>query len=194
MVVHTLGNAAVLAEKKLIAVVGTREISPYGKAVVDDLIPRLVSSGFVIVSGMARGVDLYAHSVAISCGGKTVGVVGFGFDFLKKNVYVSTVDRVLEGGAIVSPFEATQSPQKWTFIARNKLIAKLVCAVLIVEATKQSGVFSLVNAALELNKPIFVVPGSVFSYTSQGCHELIKEGAQLVSSGDDILQNVPNTV
>ncbi len=182
-----VGDVELLKAQPSIAVVGSREASDYGSLVVEDIVGRIAAAGIAIVSGLARGIDTKTHEVTLALKGKAIGVAGFGLNHLEKSDLAA---RVAGGGLVVSPFDAGQRPGAWTFLERNKVIAGLSNAILVVEATKDSGVFSTVNAALELGRPVFAIPGGIFSYTSQGCHELIKEGAMLATSVDDILHRL----
>jgi len=176
---------------KSLAVIGSRNMSDYGKRVVWDVVPRLVGAGVAVVSGLAEGVDEEAQRAVLRSGGTTIGVLGFGVvklsDFSNKELCRQIV--ASQKGFLVSPFEPYLAASKWTFLERNLLIAGLADALLVVEATHKSGCMSTVEAALELGKEVFVVPGNIFSYTSMGANELIKQGAHLVNCLDDILSN-----
>jgi len=172
-----------------LAVIGSRTMSDYGKKVVWDFVPRLVSAGVTIVSGLAEGVDEESQRAVLKAGGATIGVLGFGVmkigDFSNKDLCRQIVES--QKGFLVSPFDTYLSASKWTFLERNRLIAGLADALLVVEATQKSGCMSTVEAALEIGKEVYVVPGSIFSYTSMGANELIKQGAHLVNCVDDIV-------
>ena len=172
-----------------LAVIGSRNMSDYGKKVVWDFVPRLVSVGITVVSGLAEGVDEEAQRAVLRAGGTTIGVLGFGVmkigDFSNKELCRQIVKS--QKGFLVSPFDAYLTSSKWTFLERNRLIAGLADALLVVEAVQKSGCISTVEAALELGKEVFVIPGNIFSYTSMGANELIKQGARLVNCVDDIL-------
>lgn len=175
-----------------LAVIGSRNMSDYGKKVVWDFVPRLVNAGTTVVSGLAEGVDEEAQRAVLKVGGTTIGVLGFGVmklgDFSNKELCRQVVES--QKGFLVSPFDPYLIASKWTFLERNRLIAGLADALLVVEATQKSGCMSTVEAALELGKEVFVVPGSIFSYTSMGANELIKQGAHLINSIDDVLSNL----
>lgn len=172
-----------------LAVIGSRNMSDYGKKVVWDFVPRLVNAGITVVSGLAEGVDEEAQRAVLKVGGTTIGVLGFGVmklgDFSNKELGRQVV--ASQKGFLVSPFEPYLVASKWTFLERNRLIAGLADALLVVEAMQKSGCMSTVEAALELGKEVFVVPGNIFSYTSMGANELIKQGAHLVNSVEDII-------
>ena len=181
---------AELWPKHSLAVIGSRNMGDYGKKVVWDFVPRLVSAGVTVVSGLAEGVDEEAQRAVLKVGGVTIGVLGFGVmklgDFSNKELGRQIVES--QKGFLVSPFEPYLVASKWTFLERNRLIAGLADALLVVEATQKSGCMSTVEAALELGKEVFVVPGNIFAYTSMGANELIKQGAHLVNCVEDIIE------
>jgi DNA processing protein len=183
------GKAFSWPEKSL-AVIGSRTMSDYGKKVVWDFVPRLVAAGITVVSGLAEGVDEEAQRAVLKAGGMTIGVLGFGVmklnDFSNKGLCREIV--ASQKGFLVSSFDSYVAASKSTFLERNRLIAGLADALLVVEATQRSGCLSTVEAALELGKEVFVVPGNIFSYTSMGANELIKQGAHLVNCVEDIFQ------
>ena len=174
-----------------LAVIGSRNMSDYGRKVVWDFIPRLVVAGVTVVSGLAEGIDEEAQRAALKAGGTTIGVLGFGVmklsDFSNKDLCRQVVES--QKGFLVSSFDPYESASKWTFLERNRLIAGLADALLVVEATQKSGCMGTVEAALELGKEVYVVPGSIFAYTSMGANELIKQGACLINNVNDILSD-----
>ncbi|MBU0649867.1 DNA-protecting protein DprA [Patescibacteria group bacterium] len=174
---------------KRLAVIGSRNMSAYGKRVVWDFVPRLVAAGVAIVSGLAEGVDEEAQRVALSADGVTIGVLGFGVMQLSTFSNQELGKQIVKSGKgfLVSPFEPYARASKWTFLERNRVIAGLAEVLLVVEATQKSGCLSTVEAALELGKEVYVVPGSIFDYTSMGANDLIKQGAQLVNGVDDLI-------
>lgn len=187
--IYVKGDLKPLLQQKSIAIIGSRTMSQYGKDVLYDLIPQFVNAGFVIVSGLAAGIDSTAQELALKSNGKTIGILGHGFNYLKRsNCYTLSKKMLNSGsGAVISPFENNVYPQKYTFVNRNHLIAALSDVVLVVEASKRSGTYHTVEAALELGKEVYAVPGSIFSYNSIGTNYLIKCGANLIQSIDDVL-------
>lgn len=186
-----------LLEAPVLAVIGSRAISDYGKKVVWDFIPRLASRGVIILSGLAEGVDSEAHAASLNVGGTTLGVVGFGLAYLPKFSNFKLAENIINSGAggVLAPFESWQVPSNQTFILRNSIIAALCDAVLVIEATKKSGCFQVVESAMELNKAVLCVPGSVFAYNSCGTNELIKAGCNSALCIEDILNvlSLPKT-
>ncbi len=188
---YCFGNELIL-NSKAIAVVGSRHFSDYGRNVVLSLVAELASLDFTIVSGLAQGIDTFSHQICLKLSKQTIGVLGFGINYLKDFENVGLCEQIIEEnlGAIVSPFSPQQKPEKWTFISRNKVIAGMSVATLVIEAVAKSGTFHTVDASLELSRPVFAVPGSIFSHNSKGVHKLIKQGAYLTDCLDDIVQNV----
>jgi len=178
------------ADERNIVVIGSRNISSYGRKVIDVLVPKLVKAGFTIISGLAPGCDSYAQETALASGGRTIGVLGYGLDHIKKDRNLVFIERVLreQRGVLISPFKRDQPPTRESFIYRNSVMATLGQSVLVVEAKRRSGVFHTVNFALELGRPIMAIPGNIFRFNSAGVHALIKEGASPVSSMADILE------
>jgi len=174
--------------QKKIVVVGSRRCSEYGIAVTKDIVGRLAAKGVVIVSGLATGIDTVAHEAAMEVHGKTLGILGYGFGFLKQNKETSNLVRKLveSGNKVFSPFKKSQRPTRNTFIYRNKKMIEMADVVIIIEATVEGGSMSIAQMAMEAGKPVFAVPGSIFSYTSQGTNLLIKNGATPLTSADDL--------
>jgi DNA processing protein len=175
------------------AIVGTRKCSNYGKEVAYKIASELAEAGLTIVSGFAPGIDTIAHKAAIEKGKRTIAVLGTGID--EKSIYpksnLKLIDKILEcGGAIISEFPPGTHGTKYTFPQRNRIISGLSLGVLVVEARIQSGALITANYAKEQGKKVFAVPGSIFSQASKGCHFLIKNGAKLVESAKDILEEL----
>lgn len=174
-----------------IAVVGSRKMSMYGKEVTKFFVSGLVKAGFTIISGLMYGVDLEAHKSAIDNNGRTIGVLGYGFKTLENTPYARNVaNQIINNnlGAVISEFDYEHPATKYTFPQRNRIVASMSKAVLIIEADEHSGSLITADLGLELGKDIFVVPGPIFSSLSKGKHRLIKEGATLVDSPNDILE------
>ncbi|NBV77212.1 DNA-protecting protein DprA [bacterium] len=177
-------------DSKWIAVVGSRAISPYGRQVIQHLFQGLRGYPIVIVSGLAYGVDALAHKTALEMGLITVGVPGSGLDWsvLYPRANVSLTREIIEkGGALVSEFEPKIKAADYTFPQRNRIMAGLCHATLVIEAQEKSG--SLITARLttEYNRELLVVPGSIFSDTSRGTHQFLKLGATPITDAADIL-------
>ena len=180
-------------EEDCFAIVGARKCTNYGKEIASRIASDLAEVGLTIVSGFAPGIDTMAHRAAIEKGKRTIAVLGTGID--EKSIYpksnLKLIDKILEnGGAIISEFEPGIHGTKYTFPQRNRIISGLSLGVLVVEARMQSGALITANYAKEQGRKVFAVPGSIFSQASKGCHFLIKNGAKLVESAEDILKEL----
>lgn len=174
-----------------LAVVGSRSITDYGKSAIDSLIPPLARAGITIVSGLAFGVDAYAHNACIEANGRTIAVLASGLD--TQNIYPShhryLVDTIIaSGGLVVSEFPIGIAPIKAHFPQRNRIIAGLTQATIVIEAAKKSGSLITAGQALEYNRDVGAVPGSIFSNMSHGCNHLLQQGAQAITSPLDVFE------
>jgi DNA processing protein len=171
-----------------VAIVGSRKPTPYGKEVTFKLAYNLAKRGIVIISGLAYGVDSIAHRGALDAGGTTIAVLPSGLDHIYPAGHRKLAEEIVEkGGALISEYESG-SPQKYQFLARNRLISGLADAVIITEAGERSGTLSTTNHALDQNKEVFAVPGNITSHLSIGPNRLIQQGAHPVLKADDILE------
>lgn len=180
-----------LTDGPTLAVVGTRMMTPYGKRVVGDLVCELARQGLTIVSGLALGIDGAAHRAALEGKGKTWGVLASGVDHPYPATHRGLADDMLAtGGALVSEFPLGTGALRHHFPIRNRIIAGLSRATLVIEAAAQSGSLITARSALEANRDVFAVPGSVYAIGSTGPHMLIGMGAKLVQTADDILHEL----
>ena len=176
-------------DRRSIGVVGTRHASVYGRETAERLSMGLTKAGFVVVSGLARGIDTAAHRGALKAGGRTLAVIGSGLDCLYPPENRGLAEEIASGhGAVLSEFPMGRKPDKTTFPMRNRIISGLAMGVLVVEANVTSGAFHTVNQALDQGRSVFAVPGRIDSPGARGPHQLIKSGARLVEDVDDILQ------
>ena len=185
---------ALVCEQRL-AVVGSRKASPTGQDIARDFSAELAASGFVITSGLALGVDGAAHLGALSVEPDlnqfpTIAVVATGIDLCYPSRHMELKEKICERGAVVSEFPLGTHPKKENFPRRNRIISGLARGVLVVEAEEKSGSLITARYALEQNREVFAVPGSIKNPASRGCHRLIREGAKLVESVDDILSEL----
>lgn len=170
-----------------IGIVGTRKITQYGRDVTEMFTRDLVGSGYIIVSGLAFGVDTVAHTVTLDSHGETIAVLGCGVDCCFPSENTALYDRIVDsGGAIVSELPPGMSPNKGSFPARNRIIAGLSQAVLVTEGAADSGGLITADFASKTNRPVFAVPGPITSGLSEGPYALIKKGATLVTRGEEI--------
>jgi len=173
-----------------IAVVGSRRNSHYGEMVTRKIAGELSSSGFTIVSGMARGIDTLSHRSALAAGGRTIAVLGSGIDIAYPPENKGLMEKVTSSGCLISEFPPGTEPSRENFPRRNRLISGLSLGVLVVEATRESGSLITAKYALEQNREVFAVPGSIISPSSAGTNRLIKQGARIVLETDDILEEL----
>ena len=178
-----------------VAVVGSRKASPYGLGVAYRLGFDLAEAGFTIVSGLARGIDSQAHRGALEAEGRTIGVLGSGIDVVYPKENTRLFARVASAGALLTEFPFGSGPRAHHFPVRNRIIASMSAAVIVVEAAKDSG--SLITAMLaadEMGLPVCAVPGPITSRTSEGCNDLIYDGATPVRGVQDILDVLPRAM
>jgi DNA processing protein len=174
-----------------IAVVGTRRLTTYGKQVTRDLVAGLVRSNVTIVSGLAKGIDSIAHQVAVELGGRTIAVLGSGLDHIYPAENRSLARRIADGkGAVISEYALGVKPDAKNFPPRNRVISGLSLGVVVVEAGYPSGALITADFALEQNREVFAVPGNINSLASKGTNRLIQQGAKLVLSVEDILEEL----
>ncbi|MBF0492836.1 MAG: DNA-protecting protein DprA [Deltaproteobacteria bacterium] len=171
-----------------LAFVGTRECSDYGRKVVESFISELQGQNFLIVSGFARGIDTCAHEAALRHNLPTVGVLGTGLDLVYPRENLKLFQPMIERGAFVTQYATETLPQAWNFPERNRLISGLSKGVLLVEVPEKSGALITAKFALEQGREVFAVPGSIFSKNNAGVHRLIQEGAKLVTSISEVLE------
>ena len=181
------GDAELLASRS-VAVVGARSCSPYGAQVARMLGRELGSAGLVVVSGLARGIDGEAHRGALEAGRPTVGVLGCGIDRDYPAVNAALSRRMEEEGLVVSEYEPGVEPAPWRFPARNRIIAGLCEAVVVVEARERSGALITADFALEEGREVFAVPGEITSALSAGSNALLKLGAAPLTCAGDVLE------
>lgn len=171
-----------------IAVVGSRLASFYGLNATAKFSAELVLSGFTIVSGLARGVDSCAHRAALKAGGRTIAVMGSGFNKIYPDENKELCEEIMRSGAVISEFPLNAEPLKENFPRRNRVISGLSLGVLITEAARNSGALITADFALEQGREVFALPGKIDSENSYGVNELIKQGAKLVTRASDILE------
>jgi DNA processing protein len=191
LVLYVRGNSHALSRPG-IAVVGTRHPTPYGIGMAERLSCDLAARGMVIFSGLARGVDAASHRGAIHARGKTVAVFGTGVDVIYPRENKKMIDGILEcGGALISEFPLQTFPAPQNFPIRNRIISGLSLGVLVVEAGEYSGTRITARCALEQSRELFAVPGNVTSRNSWGPNTLIKQGAKLTATWEDIWEELP---
>jgi len=183
------GNPDVLLFPQL-AVVGSRNASAIGLKNTHSFCYDLAQKGMTITSGMALGVDGKAHNAAISAGGTTIAVMGTGLDVVYPAKHKELAHNIAKNGALVSEFPIGTKPNAHNFPRRNRIICGLSLGTLVIEAGLQSGTLITARQTMEINRPVMAIPGSIHSPTVKGCHLLIKQGAKLVESADEILEEL----
>ena len=173
-----------------VAVVGTRHATQYGRRQAERLAAGLARAGLTIVSGLARGIDAAAHRAALSAGGRTVAVLASGLLNVYPSEHAELAYDITRSGAVISEVPPKSSPQPGGFPQRNRLISGLSLGVLVVEAPHRSGALITAEQALEQGREVFAVPGPIDSPATRGCHRLLKEGAKLVESVEDVLEEL----
>jgi len=189
LVVWTRGRASAL-EMHAVAIVGSRAASPYALSVAEQLARDLAARGLAIVSGLARGVDSAAHRGAIAAGGVTIAVLGSGVDRIYPAEHAALAREIDERGAVMSELVPGTPPAPFFFPLRNRIISGLSRAVVVVEANEKSGSLITARSALEQGRDVLAVPGNVLTGRNRGAHALLRDGARIVESADDILEEL----
>ncbi len=177
-------------ESPCVSIIGSRTATSYGLSTAENLSFKLSSQGFQIVSGLARGIDAMAHKGALKAKGKTIAVLGSGLKKIYPKENEALFFEIAESGTIFSEFKVNAEPLPHHFPVRNRIIAGLSCGSIVVEAAKRSGSLITARLAADYNREVFAVPGSIKSKKSEGTHSLLKQGAKLVESETDIIDEL----
>ena len=177
-------------DKTSVAVVGTRRASAYGREAASHLVTGLARSNVTIISGLARGIDTMAHRAALDAGGRTIAALGCGLDMVYPAENHGLAREVMQHGGLVSEYPLGTKPEAAHFPRRNRIMSGMSLGVLVVEAGEDSGAHLTAAYALEQNREVFAVPGSIFSAASRGTNRWIQEGAKLVVKAEDILEEL----
>lgn len=178
--------------RPLLAIVGSRKFTTYGQQVALSLARDLAGAGITVVSGMALGIDTFAHRGALEAGGQTLAVLGSSLEdsFIGPRTNFNLSRQIIANGALLSDYPPGTQATAQTFPARNRLMAGLTTGTIVVEAAQQSGTLITANMALDFNREVFSVPGNIFSPVSQGTNSLIKQGAKIITGVNDILEEL----
>lgn len=189
---YVRGNFQSWNQQPLIAIVGSRKCTAYGKQVAREFARSLSQAGYMIVSGLAFGIDSIAHEATLDAGGETLAVLGSGIDdaSISPQSHLQLAHTVIGHGALISELAPNTNANSGTFPARNRIMAGMCQGVVVVEATEESGSLITARLALDYNREVFAVPGSIFSPASVGTHALLKDGARLVTNIQDILSEL----
>lgn len=181
-----------LLQKNMLSVIGSREQTTFGKEMIDHIVPHLVNEDIVIVSGLAKGNDTYAHKTAIRHRGQTVGVLGSGHNYIypKDNQHLQTY--MAEHQLVLSEYFPHEKPLAYHFPERNRIIAGLSKGTIVIESKEKSGTFITAQLALEEGRDVFAIPNQPFCMESTGCLNLIKDGAKITTCAEDILEELIN--
>lgn len=186
---YTVGDTELLT-RPAIAIVGSRNPTPAGAEHARDFAAQLARGGFVIVSGLASGIDAAAHEGALSVDGMTIAVCGTGLDRVYPAANKALAERIAASGLLVSEFNLGTLPSRGNFPRRNRVIAGLSAGTLVIEAARASGSLITARMALEAGREVFAMPGSVNNPLARGCHRLIREGAKLVEAASDVFEDI----
>jgi DNA processing protein len=188
-VIYVKGNTDIL-QGVCIGVVGSRKATAYGEMVTRKLVTGLAQQGIVIVSGLARGIDSFAHKAALAANGFTIAILGCGMDVCYPPENKRLFEDICSRGAVITTYPFGTRPQKQTFPARNRLISGISLGTLVVEAGERSGALITADFALEQGREVFAVPGSILSLNSLGTNRLIKQGARVAVDASDIIEEL----
>lgn len=183
-------GALVESDRRAVAIVGTRRVTPYGREMARTIARDLAQAGVTIVSGLARGVDGIAHSAALDAGGRTIALMGSGVRRIYPHEHRGLAERIVEQGALISDFLPDTPPDGPNFPARNRLISGMALGVIVIEAPDRSGALITVDFAADQGRDVFALPGSVLSEASTGCHRILRDGARLIRSAEDVLDDL----
>jgi DNA processing protein len=182
------GDLSLLQVDKKLAVVGSRQATQYGRNAMRLIFPGLIEKDILIVSGLAKGIDSYAHEYAIKNGGKTIAVIAGGFNHIYPKENLPLAKEMMNTQLIISEYPPDTKPLRWHFPARNRIISGLAIGTFIIEAKRKSGSLITANYAINEGRDVFALPGSIFNPFSFGTNDLIQQGAKLVSKAEDILE------
>lgn len=186
-ILYVKGDLSLLTKKMKVAIIGSRKASIYSEQALSLIVPPLVQKEVVIVSGLAKGADTFAHQAAMLYGGKTIAVLGHGLFHIYPKENTMLKDEIGENHLLMTEYPPYVRPERWTFPMRNRIISGLSDAVVVTESARKSGTMSTVEHALAHGKDIYAVPGAVTSPLSEGPNRLIDEGAQPLWNGFQIV-------
>jgi DNA processing protein len=190
-VLYLKGHRELLSEQNGIGVVGARNPSEYGVEALKKILPPLVKRNYIIISGMAAGIDAVSHKITLGVRGKTIAVLGGGHFHLYPKSNIPLASEIIKQGLLLSEISPSRRPEPWMFPVRNRIISGLSRAVFVVEAKARSGSLITAQLALEQGRDVFALPGNITSPLSQGTNQLIQEGAKLILSPADIEDEIP---
>ncbi len=190
LVLFYKGDLSIVSRNLKVGIIGTRYNDKLGEAYTKKLVERLVENNIVTVSGLARGIDIIAHRETIQRGGKTVGVLGGGVDYIYPREHAKDFEKIAENGCLVSEFFPGQAPLPRNFFIRNRIISGLSDVVVIVQAPENSGAIITGNYALAQGRKLLAIPGNIENRLHRGCNQMIKKGAKILIEIDDVLEEL----
>jgi len=177
-----------ISRPPVVAIIGTRRPTAYGREITQILAADLAKSGVVVVSGLASGIDTIAHTATLEAGGITIAVLAQGLQSIYPASNKGLAERIMKNGALITEYDMGEEAMKYHFLARNRIVSGLADAVIVTEAADKSGTFSTVAHALQQNKEVFAVPGPITSLLSAGPNRLLQQGAHVALSANNILE------
>lgn len=186
LVLYALGDISLLSYFPPLSVIGTRNPSREANLKIDHIVRPLIEQGWLIVSGMAIGIDSFAHQLSLRNNGKTIAVLGGGFHHIYPKQNIALFKKIAAQGLLLSEYPPDVAPVKYHFPERNRIISGLSFGTLVIEATKNSGTLITVDQALDQGREVYAVPGSPLLPQTEGCHRMIQEGAKLVQEPADV--------
>lgn len=177
-------------DNNAVAIVGSRKATHYGLKAAYELAKQLAQKGITVISGMAKGIDTAAHKGALDAGGRTIAVLGCGLDIVYPYENRILMNEIIKNGAVVTEYPLGTAPEAKNFPRRNRIISGISLGTIIVEASQRSGSLITADFALEQNREVFAVPGQIYTKQSEGTNNLIKQGAKLVTSVEDVLEEL----
>ncbi|MDP4103816.1 MAG: DNA-processing protein DprA [Bacillota bacterium] len=184
------GNLSLLGREPKLAVVGSRQGTQYGKSAIRFIFPRLVEKGVVIVSGLAKGIDTFAHESALQLNGSTIAVIAGGLNNIYPKENTGLALEMMKTQLVLSEYPPDTIPEKWHFPARNRIISGLSFGTLLIEANIKSGSLITANYAVNEGREVFALPGSIFNPLSSGTNHIIQQGAKLITSAEGVLEEM----
>ncbi|WP_072887668.1 DNA-processing protein DprA [Ornithinibacillus halophilus] len=192
LILYMVGDRSLMHQKPVLSIIGTRKPSDEGMLKVKHYIKPLVDRNWVIASGMARGIDSFAHKLTLAYNGKTIAVLGSGFNKIYPKENISLFKQIIKNGLVISEYPPDTPPKPFHFPERNRIISGLSFGTLVIEATEKSGTLITVDQALDQGREVYAVPGSPLTPQTKGCHQMIQDGAKLVLNGEDIIEDWEN--
>lgn len=189
LVLYALGDISLLSHYPALSVIGTRNPSNEAVMKIRHIVNPLINHDWLIVSGMAKGIDRLAHVLSLKGNGKTIAVLGGGFRHIYPKENNALFKQIAEKGLVLTEYSPDMPPERYHFPERNRIISGLSFGTLVIEATKKSGTLITVDQALDQGREVYAVPGSPLLSQTKGCHQMIQDGAKLVHEAEDILED-----